>query len=504
MAFQYISGAEISIANWFATFEAWITGTVGWSVSSGSGTTDLVITSSGEDGLRTKLFVNLDQQVSPNSFIIYGQVQDDAPGTHKTTSNAYLYAYVNESTPELFDYWMSADLDSIAIVFRRSSDAYYTSVYLGLVIPFAKALGGDEYMMVACRTNSTGAVLRNYDGTWNVGVNTYQEWSANIDDPTELDDFAYLAVPRIGTNNSVVGQPKHVSSGIAINEIGFRDTIETGPAGAKTNWIALGYSGTTAKFALRTGGVESMGTDDEAGFKHLSGLTNSMADWFTTLEDWMVNTVGWTVESGSGTQDIVFSSIGESGSDNVFIRVSYVGSTMSLYAYDDAAGSNRTSASSQIIRSYDFPTQYYMSADKDCLCFTFNIVGDYSQSWVGKFRPFNPNLPDTPRSMATLAFSGTATVYNKVLRRHDIAGTWNVSLSRVEITGDITPSLFDLNTHIMWPIMFYNLSAYGTPKYIYRTRGAISIMDTIQSGNRVYRVFRQASTTNPYWCMRVQ
>jgi len=506
MAFHHTSGTEVSLADWFATFEAWITGTVGWSVSSGSGTTNLVITSPGELGNRTKLFANLRVPISPDGYLIYGEVQDDAAGVHKTTSNAYLYAYVNEDTPQLFDYWISADLDAIVIVFRRSSDAYYTSIYLGLVIPIARTLGGEEYMMIAARPNQAITILRNYDGTWDANISYNATYSSGITDPTELDNFVYITGITAGGTNDVAGQLKHCTGVIYIDEIDVKDTIETGPAGAKTTWIVLGYTSTASRFAIRTGGVNSVGVDNEVGFKHSSGIITSVAAWFALLEDWLVNTVGWTLESGSGSYDLVFSSIGENGTEAIFIRVYWNTVSVSVHAYSDAVGTQTTPTTSFAMRPYHFPTQYYMSADKDCLCFTLNITGDYSLNWVGKFKQINPNLPDTPRKVGVYVYSGTITIQSYVLRRHNIAGTSPWTLQRRYGMGSsiITPNLFDLNTHVMWPTLFYSLSAYGTPKYVYRVDGSISLMDTIQSGNRVYRVFRQINTTYPYWCMRVQ
>lgn len=37
-------------------------------------------------------------------------------------------------------------------------------------------------------------------------------------------------------------------------------------------------------------------------FGHKAGTASSIADWFSTFEDWVTNTLGWTVESGICTQ----------------------------------------------------------------------------------------------------------------------------------------------------------------------------------------------------------
>jgi len=58
MSFKYATGAAASIAAWFAIFENMVTA-AGWSVVQGTGTTDIIITSAGEDGTFTKLFARV-------------------------------------------------------------------------------------------------------------------------------------------------------------------------------------------------------------------------------------------------------------------------------------------------------------------------------------------------------------------------------------------------------------------------------------------------------------
>ena len=53
-------------------------------------------------------------------------------------------------------------------------------------------------------------------------------------------------------------------------------------------------------------------------FAHLAGVTtpgapDEIVDWFATFQQWMTAVVGWTVEAGGGTTNVVFRSISEAG-----------------------------------------------------------------------------------------------------------------------------------------------------------------------------------------------
>lgn len=85
MAWAHITGEAVSTNDWFATFEAWISATVGWTIEAGAGTTDLIIRSVSEAGGLTMLWA----RVWLVGTQIHVELRDDLAGTHVTTRGSY-------------------------------------------------------------------------------------------------------------------------------------------------------------------------------------------------------------------------------------------------------------------------------------------------------------------------------------------------------------------------------------------------------------------------------
>ena len=82
--FRYTTGNAASVPAWFTAFEVFIQ-QCGWTIVAGAGTTNLTIRSLGVNRRYSKLFANVRRNLSR----VICEVQDDAVGTHKTTSGYF-------------------------------------------------------------------------------------------------------------------------------------------------------------------------------------------------------------------------------------------------------------------------------------------------------------------------------------------------------------------------------------------------------------------------------
>ena len=509
MAFAYAQGTATSIANFFTIFETWITSTIGWTVVSGTGTQDLVLSSDGEYGDYAGYTGPIYVRISQLTADIYGQAYLDAAGTQATIRNTSVSIRLNASG-DSFDYWMSADKEAIVIVGKNLTSGNYYRLYTGTLIPYSKIVSGPEWFMAAGSLTSATYMLRDTLGDWNRSTTNYHYGSNLITDPNQLDNSITLFGLHVGTALTLQGQLRHISARIYINELAALDRVKTGPLGNETEWIILpSDSGTTVLFALRTGGVVSSGEDPEANFQITEGYATDKANWYALLESFMVGTLGWTVESGSGTEDIVYSSIGESGTDTIIIHLYNVGATVvSGRVQDDLVPTHETSiAYIQYMNSQDFPKHYYFAGDKDCiLMVSRNAIGDQEAfMYLGVLVPFSRNLSST--SYKAFAYSLYSSAYIYLLQKQQTSDSW-----------DYTPTLYAGTTQGPSPIdpLAYHLSAVyvyqgaapvvavGYMKYMLRSidNPVISVNDTIQIGSRIYRHFYH--TAGGYWALRIQ
>jgi len=220
------------------------------------------------------------------------------------------------------------------------------------------------------------------------------------------------------------------------------------------------------------------------------------------------------VSSGAGTTDLVIYSQGEDSSEDIYVRV-YVSSTyLRMTVRDDAGGTHESSyvdAGSTFNINTDFPTQYYITADKDSICITFNDSGFYRPMYAGKFRLFASSLPNTTYKVGVWGYTGTSTVTVRLLRAQETTERWNETIStNMEETGETgNPNLYDGICYSIWPIILSEITpsnfAIGTLRYIYSvSSGDVSVLDTLAHGDsRVYTVFSDNSP-DIWWCMRTQ
>jgi len=514
MPFHHTYGnitAPNEIDQWFTIFEAWIR-LVGWTVESGTGTDDLVIRSLGEDNDKTSLYIHVWRV--PASNVVRLEARNNLAGTHETTLGQGL----NSGGVDI-EYWMSADMDAIAIVWNQPADYYLR--YCGLVMPFALNPPDETYYMVtAYRMTAAARVLRRYDGAWDQADNLY--WNEYMEEAAiDRDDGSFpLGGLYFGDHADVAGQLKHLSCRIRDAAIQPLDTITTHQESGDTEWIILrdesGY-----RYALRTGGIDPIG-DDMGTFQHVEGVAYTAAQLFDAVVSLMQSN-GFTandISAASGrTHDWEFNSVGESGTDDVWIRTSWSGApveTFQAYVADAAYGTpgrhETTAANMATWDDWVLPTQFYISGDKDCLLLTLNIEGRYEPCYAGLVMPTAPGLSSS--YMSAISLGGLAIMEMRILEDH--AGLWDQAIEwqrgAEELhTTDSSPNNYDGHTTVLWAINTaqpMGLNSYenvGQVKYMYFADGEeISFCDIVRVADQIYKMFWFSDGANMVcWGMRV-
>lgn len=499
---QTVPGAPDEIVNWFAIFEAWITGLGGWYIVSGAGTTDIVIRSIGEAGTYSMLYAHVWRDGgNPNRVRV--EVQDDAAGTHVTTQDGWV-----DSGGGAFDCWMSADKNHFVIVWLEGAN--YKMLWAGVTYSFALHPPDETYSMVSMSglglNNAT--VLRRADGVWdqNLHPRGELEWAR-----TDQNDGSFpLGACKLSDTTAVVGQFQSISYWIRNGGawLALEDTIDTGHEDL-TNWIVL-QEKNLRMFALRTGGVEPVGRAD-GNFSHESGLVATVADFYNIIIPAFLTAVGWTVDDMPGspfTHDKRCNSPGEDGTDDIWIRLGWQAGATLLFAMDDAVGTHVTGAVGDPMVASWFPTFYWITADLDSVIFTLRRDQEYPYHFAGKLLPAAPGLPDVTYSMVT-----SSPAQSRVLRNH--AGAWNQIITRAisDAVGS-NPNDYDAITYLVWNYTYYVIvgggwEIYGSPKYFGYSggpdvfgaaTGGVGVGDLIPVGDAVYQVF--FDNVDP-WVMRI-
>ena len=522
MAFAYAAGTVVNIDTFFTILETWLVNTIGWILVSGSGTQDLILSSDGEygdyAGYTGPIYVHIYQGTAANDKYIYGQVYLDAAGTQKSTETTVCRLVLNDAG-DSFDYYMSADKEAFVIYVKDLTSGNYTRLYLGTLIPYAKTLSGPEYMLFA-GGGASGYLLKGSAGSWSTSGTEFTYTVPAITAINELDSSVALFAAHINTSEAGValaGQLRHVSARTYLTALSALTYIKTFDDGIETEWIILPRESTTTTLtALRIGGDISTGVYTEDNFQYTTGIASDKAALFAALEAWLVGTVGWTVESGSGTETIVYSSIGESGTDAIFIRYRWASDYIYGRVQNDAAGTQATSEANISIPTTSisttiFPTRYHFCGDKDCICITVHTSsGGFNEPlWLGALTPFALTLPET--SYKLLAYSErTTTRYSYLLRKNAAATSWNYAVTALPTVLFSAPLQVDPQAYYLVPMHVYQsaapITAVGIMKYIMRSTSSptLSVNDTLQIGNQKYTNFYQGSTTFYNWAMRTQ
>lgn len=512
MPFHYTTGiatAPNEIDNWFAIFEAWAR-LIGWTVESGAGTDDIVIRSLGEAGDKTMLFIRVWRVPATN--IVRLETRDDAVGTHGTTADNGL-----NSGGVQFNYWMAADLDSFVIGWERGGTYYLR--YAGLLMPFAlRPTDETYYSAVMWRFLANSTILRRHDGLWDRDDLVYMnEWITEA--AVDRDDGSFpLGGLYFGDRADVAGQFKHMSCRIEAAAINALDTITTQQTSGNTTWIVL-QDEAGFKYAMRTGGIAPTGDlMDSGSFSHVSALVTNEAGLFLALLNFMTANgwAAWDISGVSGRPyDWEFNSAGESGTDDIWIRMSWSGAnpTYSICVADSALGTpgrhETTPSVLEFWNAWSFPTTLYVSGDRDCVLLTIQQHSYCLPAYAGLVMPTAPGLSSTYMSAVNFERINES----QVLLDH--TGAWNQPVAWQRGGDDVhcqlsSPNNYDGETNVLWgvnladPIGAGVQEVIGQVKYMYAHEGdSVAAFDIMRVNGHIYRKFYFFLVNFYGWAMRI-
>lgn len=501
MPFAYAAGSVNSIAEFFTIFEAFITG-IGWTVEAGSGTTDMIIRSLGEEGAYTMLWAHVRMDGATTGVIM--DVQDDLAGTHVTTTPIWLTL-----APYPCDYWMNGDMEFINVCVRTATPTWdYCGI--GCLWEYALDLPDETYKMCASVRPTGGTMLRWHTGAWDVGIAGWSDTlSATLRTHPQDGSFTFMAT-FIGDDTQIAGQIPHISGVINATFAAGTQLVTTEDEGGATTWIVVADDlfATTGRFCMRTGGVLPIGTS-EGSFAHEEALSLTPTELINNeLTDFMTG-LGWTDLGSAGIHTVskLFYSTGETGADDIYIIVAYaLGANDFIYVYlqDDAAGTHRTAFCQLYCDTNIFPMLYHLCGDKDCLLIARSTGGNERDFiWAGKVIPGAPDLDCTYHMLAYSNYLPHA----RLLR--DCDGNWAQGFT-IQIgfaqTEPSSPSLFDGITNVMWPIWARDTRAAGGSvmvgqlQYVYHIDSTYGLCkgDKVPVEDRNYLVCYEAAPVGWY------
>lgn len=498
-------GAPDHVLDWFTRFQAFIVAD-GWTVVAGGGTKNMVISSPGELGAYTMLFVHIWESVANTVRI---EVSDDVIPTHETNEAGTLVCAGVQ-----FQYWMSADLDALVICWK--SGAAYRVIYAGCVMPFAQAVPDETYISVVTSSHDTASVLRNTAGLWDRDIVCYGANDCDDMLPSPMTGSFPLMGHTADAGNVLVGQFRHLSGRINVPAVSVEDTITTVEPTGTTTWIVL-RDQDNWRFGFRTGGVLPAGIADSPNYASATGVTISTFDFLQNVLVPLLTGIGWTDNGDPGhpwmTPGRQFFSTGESGLETNFISVGYRGAPTNgwvLIAHDDAAYTHETGLGVYFCShpAGAFPTTYYVLGDLDCLVFAMDDGGArYRGCWLGLCVPFFPDVVGSPYK--AVVYSHQAVGVGRVLR--DQHGAWGQQCNFEEETwigGNSNALALDPNTYLLWPCWLNDVDGadaigVGSLKYLYYTNGGgIAQGDTIQVAGQTYTVLDRSLGVGQFYGIR--
>lgn len=495
MAFQYRAGNAANIAAWFTVFEEMIVA-AGWSIVSGSGTTNMIISSLGENGDLTNLFAHVREIAG----VIWSDLRDDAAGTHVTTAVSVL-----TSAGGPFDYWMNADADFVCAV---SHDLFpqWRLMFFGHI--FGVALVANEEQMMAAGAGVWTAgpicvtILQDYLLNWDVDMVVQTNQYAASFPIHPVNGSITLCAPWVNFDTQIYGQLPNVARMAASVVNGT--AIATQDGNRETTWIALqDLAGN--RLALRTGGVRPIGLP-EGSFAYSTGRANGPAELNDTIIPAFMTGLGWT-DLGNPTVHTfghLYYSRGESGTDDIYVLITWnAGGNDFQYFFvqDDAVGTHRTTGSYTLLDISNFPLTYHLAGDRDSVLLVAGTLGQGKYLlWAGKPEPGNPGL-DCTYHMANLD------TYVQIYRQlRNANGLWN-QLYTLENDGpSMEPSSaseIDDLTCTVWPM--WGMDDIGGPwrimigqfTYLYSVahNNRLTDGDQIRIEGRNYKLFSGGAGT---------
>lgn len=493
--FRYKTGIALNVADLFAILETELAA-AGWILVAGGGTTTIVYRSTGELGTFSKLYIRF-RRDAVNTDRIYYRVQDDAAGTHTTTETYYLDCPGTGITP--VSYWMTIDKNMCAVVVLDG--VTYTGAYVGSLEPFSLVIADERMRHCSLPLyNTTGKMLMRYDGTFDYACfHGFSPAAPFGFRPSLLDASRPLIaslVRNTGDNKEIYGEPYNVA-GLNYNQwlgMSSQDTMTTGFAGATSAWIVF-VNGSSQFWALLTNGTKPTGRIEEAGFYYAAGVYNSGADIQTAISTFLAAkgyaTAAWHAPTYPDW-DIYATSTGESGTENIRLRIGRSGGVIYLNAVDQNAAGYHSTGNTISVGAPEFPCNGEVVGDADCLIFAVYHGGAYEALYVGKFVLFYPDESVIPfeRKMGTLLMPGAAPNQKRLRSEAGIYGYQCTEFA--EVYSNSCPNRVDGNTYVPWPMHYTedaaNSCTFGVAKYLRRLSGvALVIGDTVSVGAKTFK-----------------
>ena len=506
MAFHHLAGATTlgaadAIVDWFATFEAWIRDTVGWTIAAGAGTDNLRISSIGEGGLMTMLFVHVWRL--PGTDTVRTEVSDDVIPTHETTRGNSL----DSGGAAQFKFFMSADMDAIVFVWK-SGEGYHMR-YAGLLEPFAQNPVDETYYSCSAQSIWQATILRRFDNVWDQDDLCYWADAGASNHPDRDGD---VIMPLYGVyfadQNQIAGQFKHIACRIVhADNVNPEDTIVSNRATGTSTWVVLGDE-LGYRFALRTGGQLPAGPT-EVNHAYATGNAAAIGNWFVALTNFMLAN-GWGAADISGLSGRVFdweyNSVGESGTDDIWVRVSLagIGPRVFVACADSPLGTpgRHENLGSEISTwtAAIFPANYHLVGDADMVFMTIWDGTWWNPAYGGKVSPAVLENPSSPYMNVVNSNKGGAQAVERLVLAHDGVtwnqhcdwGMWADGLS----SRNCNPNAYDGTTYVLFAAHCGNnlgvggTEVAGTMKYLFTTEGGgIANLDTITDGAEVFTIF---------------
>jgi len=501
MPLGFTEGSTKTTASFFAIFEAFVI-SIGWTVVAGAGTTNMVISSTGESGLLNKLFVHA---WAATATTLRFEVQDDAVGTHATTEPGVLYI----STTFNQYYALAGDKDYLVIHTHCTTER--RTYYVGLLLPIFNAALDETYRMIAALLDPVTAnckLLRNAAGAWDsnqaVNSNTFFAQAMGTFYP---GSYMALHPCPIGTGVNLCGTLKNVS--LFDFRRGIQGDIFTSAYIGASRWMKQG------RVAFMISGTPPVFTDDSVNFIHNVLNTNVRLDIFDLLIKPTLLANGWVETDNKAIsgfdRDSFFYNIGEDGLSEITIRIYIQPAANSYYGavYNRLKTQSTIAAPMYTALSHTGVMQdLYSLCDRDCFV---AYTGVSSFGYFGKMLSYVPHslVVGDDTSYASIATYPRLTTDITILK-DAYNSNWYPPAFAAYISGQVMdgtwskPSslnAFD-NRAKMFPITVSCQSGgpgagsavknipVGQLKYCYSVQGAVVAGDTLTVGAKTYRVVR--------------
>ncbi len=501
MALGFTEGSTRTTASFFAIFEAFVV-SIGWTVVAGSGTTNMVISSTGESGLLNKLFVHA---WAPTATTMRFEVQDDAAGTHVTTDGnvQYISATLNQY------YALVGDKDYIIV--HTNCTIERRTHYVGLLLPIFNNPALDEtYRIVSAQLDpdTQGCqLLRNAAGAWN----TLQASNTNVRMYQGMGTFhpgSYMALHPcpVGTDTNLCGCYKNVS--LFDHRKGIQGDYLTSVYPGNSVWMKQG------RVAFLISGTPPVFNDDSPNFISNTINTNVRLDIFDLLIRPTLLANGWVETDNTPVsgfdRDSFFFNTGNDGISEITIRIWIQPAVNTYYGVVYNTPKTEWVTLWMIVAAHTGIAQnFYAFCDRDC----FGLYQDGGGAWLQSFCYLGKILSYLPPAILTGANTAYASICTHPRLTTDVGllrdiytNNWYTAgghvdfISSQEMDGTwakpSSQNAFDARVK-MFPILAYSYSGgsgavkgipYGQLKYCYNVDGAVAAGDTINASGNTYRV----------------